>query len=70
MHEFNFLVIEAKYDEGKTKIQRDIDKINKHWFAPRLQYQFGSVINLRRDKTSEVKVIKNPSKELARDASD
>ena len=67
-HGFNFLVIEAKYEKSQAELQNEIDKIKEHWFAPRLHYQFGAVINLRRDKIPEVEVIKNPSQGSATEA--
>jgi len=67
-HDFNLLVIEAKYEKGQAELRHEIDKIKEHWFASHLHYQFGAVINLRRDKIPEVEVIKNASQESATEA--
>jgi len=58
-HKNNFLVIEVKRNGSEPKVNSDIRKIKKYWFNNRLCYQFGAVINIKNDKTKDVKVFKN-----------
>ncbi len=60
-HHSNFLVIEVKRDGNQTSIKRDIQKVKSDWFSEPLKYQFGAVINLKRNKTSDIKVFGNTS---------
>ena len=56
-HDDNFLVVEIKRDGSMADMRSDLRKIKNHWLLPPLSYKFGAVINLKRDKTFEVKII-------------
>lgn len=56
----NYLVIEMKLDGHPSEINHDIEKIKQYWFAERLSYNFGAVININSDKTFGVRVFKRP----------
>ena len=58
-HDSNFLVIEVKRDGSETAIDEDIQKVKNQWFRPVLSYEFGAVVNLKPNKTWEIKVLKN-----------
>jgi hypothetical protein len=58
-NESNFLVIEVKRDGSEIVINEDIQKVKNYWFKPGLSYAFGAVVNLRSDKTWNIKVLKN-----------
>ena len=60
-HKSNFLVIEIKRDKGSVEIADDIRKIKSYWFKYPLNYKFGAVVNLKKDKTSEMQVFKDTS---------
>jgi hypothetical protein len=60
-NEHNFLVIEMKLNGDSQDTKDDIDKIKANWFRSALRYQFGAVINIKSDKTKEVKSFKNPA---------
>jgi hypothetical protein len=59
-HDSNFLVIEVKRDGGNSKLEDDANKIREYWFGRRLRYRFGAVVNLKPDKTGEVRLFENP----------
>ncbi|MBF8266537.1 MAG: hypothetical protein HW388_45 [Dehalococcoidia bacterium] len=65
-HERNFLVIEVKKDGGPQDIESDYQKIKYDWFREPLQYQFGALVNLKSDKTSEVEVLENSNQPMSR----
>jgi hypothetical protein len=58
-HKMNFLVIEVKRDRTQPDIDREVEKIETYWFNSELCYQFGAVVNLKRDKTFSVQVLQN-----------
>ena len=58
-HDSNFLVVEIKKDGTRRKMEDDIQKIKNFWFEDRLKYKFGAYINLKSNKTGEIKVIEN-----------
>lgn len=58
-HEANFLIIEVKLDGAQQDTDDDIKKIQEHWFAKPLCYEFGAVINLRTDSRHEARVFRN-----------
>lgn len=58
-HKRNFLVLEVKRDGSPAELEDDIRKIKDFWFKGPLHYQFGAVVNIKEDKTGEVKVVKN-----------
>jgi hypothetical protein len=55
----NFLVIEVKRDGDQRSMSDDVEKIKSNWFRGNLNYQFGAVVNLLNDKSSQVEVFKN-----------
>lgn len=58
-HDFNFLVIELKYNAKKEKITQEIKKIKDNWFQQPLSYKYGAVINLLENGKNEIVLIKN-----------
>ncbi|MGO9175599.1 MAG: hypothetical protein ACLQED_05585 [Desulfobaccales bacterium] len=58
-HTSNLLVIEVKRDGQPYGTEGDINKIKEVWFNIDLNYRFGATINLKRDMTYEINVIKN-----------
>lgn len=58
-NEFNFLVIEVKREGQPADIKADKGKIRLYWFGKKLHYQFGAIVNINRDKTYQIDVIKN-----------
>lgn len=65
INDFNFLVIEVKYDRSQAAIDEDVEKINSHWFGRPLFYEFGAVIHLKRDESCDVTVFRTRSDESA-----
>ena len=53
-HEANHLVVEIKRDGSPREADADIKKIESHWFRAPLRYEFGAVVNLRKDGKHEV----------------
>ena len=58
-NELNYLVIEVKRDGCPSDTKNDIEKIKLAWFGRRLHYHFGAAIDLKRNKTYTIKVLRN-----------
>lgn len=58
-HSSNLLVVEIKRDGDRREIEADIEKIQHFWFREPLSYEFGAVIDLRSDKSSDIIVFQN-----------
>jgi hypothetical protein len=52
-------VIEVKRDGDPGELKADAVKVADYWFPPPLRYQFGAVIDLRRDRTFGVLLFHN-----------
>jgi hypothetical protein len=59
-NKYNLLVVEVKREGSTTDIERDAEKIRKHWFSEPLRYRFGATINLRAGNP-DIRVFYNPS---------
>jgi hypothetical protein len=55
----NFLVVEIKKDGSDVDLDKDEEKIKRHWFRPPLSYAFGVVINLRSKTKWDITVLEN-----------
>ena len=55
----NFLVIEVKRNGAKKDLENDAEKIKSFWFRRPLRYQFGAVVNLKTNKTADIRVLIN-----------
>lgn len=62
LHDSNLLVVEVKRDGNPSDMEDDILKIKQFWFNFDFDYKFGAAINLKRDKTFKMRVIKNEGK--------
>ena len=58
-NDYNFLVLELKFDGAPGELRSDIQKVADHWFGRPLKYQFGAVVDLRSDETCNVTMLRN-----------
>lgn len=58
-HDRNYLVVEVKLDGDEAEFEHELERIAEYWFSPPLRYQFGAVVNLKSDRTCEVRTIGN-----------
>jgi hypothetical protein len=58
-HKSNYLVVEVKRNGSPRQIRDDAKKIKKLWFKKPLRYQFGAVVNLRKNGKHEIQLFKN-----------
>ena len=58
-HGNNFLVVEMKRDADRGELDQDLGKTRSYWFQPPYHYKYGCAVDIRSDRTSSVKVVRN-----------
>jgi len=54
----NLLVVEVKLDGTDDALQHDAEKIAQYWFQPPLRYEYGAIVDLRRDGRYSVRILR------------